>query len=409
MPDTRSISAIKVGKRHRKDLGDLAALAESLEAVGLLHAVVIDSHDRLIAGRRRLAAAKLLGWRTVPVRVVDLEQIALGEFVENACRKDFTPSEIAGIAQALRPPEERKAHQRRLAGLRNQKLVVENFPHEGNGKTRDIVARYCGISGRTLDKIEAVVEAAEQDPDRYGTFKDRMDRTGKVHQPWQQLRVAQRRHEAGARRKAPGGDQDILIGAMGRLWGRLADGAADLFFTDPVYQDVAAYDRLAELAARKLKPGGLCLAYTGHLLLPEVLAAMGRHLRYWWLFAVPTPTQPKRVLCRHLQARWKPLVAFARPPVRPAGCWLADLVEGGARDQAFHDWGQGEPEAAYLIRRLTLPGDLVVDPYCGGGTVPAACKANGRRWLATEIDRATALLARRRLAAVEAPDHQAAE
>ena len=102
MPDTRSISAIKVGKRHRKDLGDLAALAESLEAVGLLHAVVIDSHDRLIAGRRRLAAAKLLGWRTVPVHVVDLESVIEGELAENVHRKDFLPSELWAIAKKVK-------------------------------------------------------------------------------------------------------------------------------------------------------------------------------------------------------------------------------------------------------------------------------------------------------------------
>src|SRR5262249_39646537 len=91
---TRRITAIKVGQRHRKDLGDLDSLVESLETVGLLHPVVIDPEDRLIAGQRRLEAAKLLGWKTIPVRVVDLEAIALGEFAENACRKDFTPSEI---------------------------------------------------------------------------------------------------------------------------------------------------------------------------------------------------------------------------------------------------------------------------------------------------------------------------
>jgi ParB/RepB/Spo0J family partition protein len=119
------MSAIKVGKRHRNDLGDLAPLAESLGSVGLLHAVVIDAHDRLMAGRRRLAAAKLLGWREVPVRVVDLDHIAMDDFMENTCRKDFTPSEVAAIAKALRPVEEKRAHQRRTAGLqRGRRLPV---------------------------------------------------------------------------------------------------------------------------------------------------------------------------------------------------------------------------------------------------------------------------------------------
>jgi DNA modification methylase len=52
----------------------------------------------------------------------------------------------------------------------------------------------------------------------------------------------------------------------------------------------------------------------------------------------------------------------------------------------------------YLINRLTQPGDLVVEPFCGGGTIPAACKSTGRRWLASEIDKTTAIIARKRLA-----------
>lgn len=51
---TRRISSIKIGVRHRKDLGDLEKLAESLDAIGLLHPVVIDTKNRLIAGQRRL-------------------------------------------------------------------------------------------------------------------------------------------------------------------------------------------------------------------------------------------------------------------------------------------------------------------------------------------------------------------
>ena len=67
---------------------------------------------------------------------------------------------------------------------------------------------------------------------------------------------------------------------------------------------------------------------------------------------------------------------------------------GGRRKSA-------RPEAVYLIQRLTEPGQLVVDPYAGGGAFIAACKATNRRWLATERDEATALIARKRLAEMD--------
>jgi hypothetical protein len=68
--EVRAIAAIKVGSRHRRDLGDIAALAESIEAIGLLHPVTVDTGGNLLAGTRRLEACKRLGWTNIPVRFV---------------------------------------------------------------------------------------------------------------------------------------------------------------------------------------------------------------------------------------------------------------------------------------------------------------------------------------------------
>jgi ParB family transcriptional regulator, chromosome partitioning protein len=75
---TRPITSIKAGKRHRRDLGDLAGLADSFNSLGLLHPVVVTPSGRLIAGERRLEACKSLGWKKVPVRVVDLDKVVRG-------------------------------------------------------------------------------------------------------------------------------------------------------------------------------------------------------------------------------------------------------------------------------------------------------------------------------------------
>jgi ParB family chromosome partitioning protein len=59
---------IKVGKRHRQDLGDIGALAKSIATLGLLHPITVDANGNLLAGARRLAACKQLGWSKIPVR-----------------------------------------------------------------------------------------------------------------------------------------------------------------------------------------------------------------------------------------------------------------------------------------------------------------------------------------------------
>src|SRR5260370_18967514 len=98
-----NIDQIKVGFRHRKDLGDVRVLAESIAEVGLLHPVVVTPEGRLIAGQRRLAACRILEWTDVPVTVVDLFQAARGEAHENLVRKDLLPSEIVALKRPVEP------------------------------------------------------------------------------------------------------------------------------------------------------------------------------------------------------------------------------------------------------------------------------------------------------------------
>jgi ParB family transcriptional regulator, chromosome partitioning protein len=64
------IADIKVGERYRRDHGDIAGLAQSIAAIGLLHPITIDADGNLLAGARRLAACKHLGWSEIPVRIV---------------------------------------------------------------------------------------------------------------------------------------------------------------------------------------------------------------------------------------------------------------------------------------------------------------------------------------------------
>jgi len=52
-----------------------------------------------------------------------------------------------------------------------------------------------------------------------------------------------------------------------------------------------------------------------------------------------------------------------------------------------------------IVRDYSRPGDLVVDPFCGGGTTALACAIEGRRCITSEMDPKTFELARKRLSA----------
>ncbi len=79
---------------------DLAELADSLREHGLVQPIVVRQRgDRyqLIAGQRRLAAARKLGWEKLPARVLDVEDRQMAEIaiVENLQRRDLDPLEKA--------------------------------------------------------------------------------------------------------------------------------------------------------------------------------------------------------------------------------------------------------------------------------------------------------------------------
>lgn len=61
-----------------------------------------------------------------------------------------------------------------------------------------------------------------------------------------------------------------------------------------------------------------------------------------------------------------------------------------------------------IVRDYTRPGDLVVDPFCGGGTTALACAMEGRRCITSEVDPVTFEKARKRLERGHTPDMFAA-
>jgi N6-adenosine-specific RNA methylase IME4 len=180
------LDQIRVGKRHRKDMGDVEGLAASIAELGLLQAIGVRPDGVLIWGERRLRAAQLLGWETIPVKIIDLAEVVRGEFAENTHRKDFTLSEAVAIKRALEPIERAAAKERQ--GTRTDKHPGK-LPTSSTGRAADKAAKATGMARRTLEKAEEVVDAAEAEPEKYGKFLEKMDRTGRVNGVHRRLKI----------------------------------------------------------------------------------------------------------------------------------------------------------------------------------------------------------------------------
>jgi len=182
------IDEIRISNRYRKDLGDLVPLCQSIEQIGLLHPIVINPENELIAGQRRLAACKTLGWKEIAVFVVDIKEIVRGEHDENVMRKDFLPSEKVAIGEALWPEEYKAGQERKRSGLKRGSEWPDrkNVPNGKKGKTQDRIAAHVGMSSPTYGRAKAIIQLgkrqglSQKERRLVEEAKKEMDTTGKV-------------------------------------------------------------------------------------------------------------------------------------------------------------------------------------------------------------------------------------
>lgn len=99
-----NIKDIIIKKRARKDEGDLTTLMESLDKIGQLNPIILNSKMELIAGYRRLTAAKKLGWTKISATIIEIndkaDMLAI-EIDENVQRLAFDDADLAEAYKKL--------------------------------------------------------------------------------------------------------------------------------------------------------------------------------------------------------------------------------------------------------------------------------------------------------------------
>lgn len=182
----------------------------------------------------------------------------------------------------------------------------------------------------------------------------------------------------------------------------LPDESIDVIFTDPPYvgdQYEAAYQVLADHAARLLKPSGFLATYAGQYHLDRVMQILGGGGA---LLVLDDRADPHRIGVDHPSAQDRVLLE-ANPDLSeaPGGAATEADLRCFGREWRFkrHPWEQGLETTIRVLSKLAGPGAVILDPFVGTGTNLLGVKllGEGRRYIGFEIDPATFAMAVSRL------------
>jgi ParB/RepB/Spo0J family partition protein len=426
------ISSIIITDRTRKDLGNIASLAESISSFGLMLPVVINENNELIDGQRRIKACIQLGIKEVPIFRIDLKEIILGEFHANSNRKDFTPSERVAISQAVekilegqsrrvgRPRSDDSTsskvsmstltsavtindeHILNSKSIKNNAVNLTTFsssPSSSNykltGRIKDNVAKYLGVSRNTLDKEKKLIEAAKQAPEQFEELRKKID-LGKIstHKAYNELQKQVKRNQILASAKNLASSNLNLQKGTSLLHGdfreqilEVPDGYVDLVFTDPPYSKdcLPVYHDLAIASGRVLKNGASLVTYVNHCLVPEITKIMeDLGLNRQWIIAVKLSGPFAHFHPKKVSIKWKPLLWFVKGDKTNSLDYISDFIESKSAEKATFEWEQNTIEVEHVISRLTVEGQTVCDPMMGEGTSGVAATKLGRRFIGIE-------------------------
>ena len=187
----------------------------------------------------------------------------------------------------------------------------------------------------------------------------------------------------------------------------ISNNSVDLILIDPPYpkEFLPCYGWLAQEAMRVLKTGGFVLAMCGGMYLPKIYAMFEESgLKYWWEYYHYSSGDRPVIWPRQTVAPVKPIICYSKGEAS-ARCWnILGQFDSKRMDKRFHHWGQDVESARYYIDCFSDIGDLVLDPFVGGGTTAIACELIGRRCIALDLDFSALTISKNRLIQADVPE-----
>lgn len=364
------LSALTAEARH--------ALADDIARHGVLVPVEVDEEGNVLDGHHRVEIATEQG---IDYPIVVRAGLTEDERYEHALRLNL-------LRRHLGPIEWANAA-RRLAELRGIRIGSQGR-QQGKTDTLSDFFTGLGVDARTARRRFRLAERLADHPD----IASRLDR-GEIDASRAEELARTREYEARRAEVDPpartslGNGIDIRLGRFREALADLADESVDLILTDPLWQwdeeSLRVWDDLGQLAARVLRPGRALVAYSGSGCQAEAMARLGAHLSYVWSGSLPLTGRHSEIAAVLARDASTPILFYAKDRYEPRH-WFVNAVASPGPEKDAHPWQKPLANVAYYLRCFSEPGELVVDPFLGGGTTAVAAAKERRRFVGCDTD-----------------------
>jgi site-specific DNA-methyltransferase (adenine-specific) len=348
---------------------ELSALVDDMRQYGYdKTAPIVTLNDEILDGRNRFKAAGLAG--VTPVFVTFKGNDPL-EFIirHNLKRRHLNETQRAGVAAKI-------ANMRQ--GERTDLEPSANLQKVSQAKAAEML----NVGGRTVATYRAVAEAMPELVPLMDSGQMTAHEASKKVQETKRTDARAKIAQIGASVK-PSDRWHVYHGDIA-TW--KAPRQYDFIITDPPYpkEYLPLWEVLARQANEWLKDGGLLIAMSGQSYLNEIYKLLDQHMTYYWTASYLTPGQPTPLRQVNVNSTWKPLLIYSKG--KYTGKIFGDVFISPGNDKDNHKWGQSEGGMFDIISKICLPGQTILDPFCGAGTTGIAALKHGCLFDGLELD-----------------------
>lgn len=406
---------MKVNKEFKELIPDLTSdEREILEKSIIEHGcrddlVVWDSPDGevLIDGHNRfdICTENKIEYNTVFMEFDDERSVKEWIINNQFGRRNLSIYDRSMLALKLEDIYKPLAKVKMLAGVKETTTKSEEGSNpiqksvQGQIKVQKIIAEKAGVSHDTIAKVKVITNKAtdKQKED----LKSQTTSINNVYKDIKKKIKDDKRQEIKVQEKedletTPKSDITLYHGDCLEVCNeKIEDESIDHIITDfPYpYEFIDTVSSLGKIAFRCLKPGGLLITYSSYYV-PEVIQRLtDEGMEYFWMMIVRHTGSKATVHTYNVRVNFKPIFIFVKPPINKSakpygvGHQWDDILEGSGSEKDAHPWQQSLDECKTLFTTFTEPGQIILDPFAGGGTTLIAGNELKRKMIGIEIDK----------------------